>query len=111
MRNNNRRKEKKMNQKRKPSTFICHQCGAGISVFKEVFTTNSSKTYKLELIQQSGLYPEVVEEIEISTKKNGRDLKLTFCGFCYSVVRRVLMSKEHVEITQSLLKDSCEASA
>ena len=111
MRNNNRRKEKKMKQKRKPSTFICHQCGAGISVFKEVFTTDSTKTYKLELIQQSCLHPEVIDEIEIGTKKKGRDLKLTFCGFCYSVVRRVLMSKAHVEIAQLLMKDSCEASA
>ena len=104
-------KKNKMKQTDRPSFFVCHQCGTGIPVFKEIFTTDSAKTYKLELIQQSCLHPEVIDEIEIGTKKKGRDLKLTFCGFCYSVVRRVLMSKAHVEIAQLLMKDSCEASA
>ena len=61
----NMNQEENMNNDQYPSFFVCNNCGPAKPVYSEVFTTESSKPYKVELIQQSYLYPEIADEIKI----------------------------------------------
>jgi hypothetical protein len=107
----NMNQEENMNNDQYPSFFVCNNCGPAKPVYSEVFTTESSKPYKVELIQQSYLYPEIAEEIKIGTKPKGKDMRLTYCGHCGSPANLAFMPDEHIAWVQSKIKNSCEAIA
>ena len=70
------------NERKGRVVFFCNTCNQVGKVFVECWTEESEGPHKIKLIQHSEIGAVEVDEIRITAKPKGKELRYHHCGSC-----------------------------